>query len=90
MQAAELLRAIYNDKEVLKKLRKSIDEYALNQRSMEQLKTDSKDIEQYVKNTHKIPPVLFKKIVKASLTMNDNTDELIDEMQLIRDIAKEK
>lgn len=36
MKQVELLRAIYNDKEVLKKIRKSIDEYALNQKSMEE------------------------------------------------------
>lgn len=49
MKQVELLRAIYNDKEVLKKIRKSIDEYALNQKSMDQLKRDSKEIEKHIK-----------------------------------------
>ncbi len=90
MKSTELLRAIYNDKEVLKKIRKSIDEYAINQKSMEQLKVDSKEIEKYVKETYQITPTMFKKIVKATLSVNDNVDEIIDEMQLIRDIAKEQ
>jgi hypothetical protein len=33
---------------------------------------------------------MFKKLVKATLAVNDNVDEIIDEMQLIRDIAKEQ
>jgi acetyl-CoA carboxylase carboxyltransferase component len=90
MKSTELLRAIYNDKEVLKKIRKSIDEYAINQKSMDQLKSDSKEIEKYVKETYHITPTMFKKIFKATLTVNDNVDEIIDEMQLIRDIAKEQ
>jgi hypothetical protein len=90
MKSTELLRAIYNDKEVLKKIRKSIDEYAINQKSMDQLKLDSKEIEKYVKETYQITPTMFKKIVKATLSVNDNVDEIIDEMQLIRDIAKEQ
>ena len=90
MKSTELLRAIYNDKEVLKKIRKSIDEYAINQKSMDQLKLDSKEIEKYVKETYQITPTMFKKIVKATLSVNDNVDEIIDEMQLIRDIAKDQ
>ncbi|HRG61703.1 MAG TPA: hypothetical protein PLP75_01650 [Burkholderiales bacterium] len=90
MKSTELLRAIYNDKEVLKKIRKSIDEYAINQKSMDQLKSDSKEIEKYVKETYQLTPTMFKKLVKATLTVNDNVDEIIDEMQLIRDIAKEQ
>lgn len=90
MKSTELLRAIYNDKEVLKKIRKSIDEYAINQKSMVQLKSDSKEIEKYVKETYQLTPTMFKKLVKATLTVNDNVDEIIDEMQLIRDIAKEQ
>ncbi len=88
MKTAELLRAIYNDKETLKKIRKSVDEYATNLKSMEQLKRDSREIEQFVKETYGIPAALFKKIVKSSLVQNDNTDEVIDEMQMIREIAK--
>jgi hypothetical protein len=88
MKNIELLRAVYNDKEVLKKIRKSIDEYALNHKSMDQLKLDSKEIETYVKETYGIPTTLFKKIVKATLSQNDNTDEIIDEMQMIQEIAK--
>jgi hypothetical protein len=90
MKSTELLRAIYNDKEVLKKIRKSIDEYAINQKSMDQLKSDSKEIEKYVKETYQLTPTMFKKLVKATLSVNDNVDEIIDEMQLIRDIAKEQ
>ncbi len=88
MKSVEILRAIYNDKEVLKKLKKSVDEYTLNLRSMEQLKRDSKEIETFIKETYGITPTLFKKIVKSSLTENDNVDEIIDELQLIREIAK--
>lgn len=88
MKQVELLRAIYNDKSILKKIRKSIDEYALNQRSMDQLKLDSKEIEKYIKETYNISATLFKKIVKASMSQNDNTDEIIDEMQMIQEIAK--
>ncbi len=90
MKSTKLLRAIYNDKEVLKKICKSIDEYAINQKSMDQLKLDSKEIEKYVKETYQITPTMFKKIVKVTLSINDNVDEIIDEMQLIRDIAKEQ
>lgn len=82
------LRAVYNDKEVLKKLRKSIGEYALNLRSMEQLKRDSKEIETYIKETYDISPTTFKKIVKASTVENDNVEDIIDELQIIRDIAR--
>jgi hypothetical protein len=82
------LRAVYNNKEVLKKLRKSIGEYALNLRSMEQLKRDSKEIENYIKETYDISPTTFKKIVKASMVDNDNVGEIIDELQLINDIAR--
>lgn len=87
MKKVELLRAIYNDKEMLKKIRKSIDEYATNLKSMDQLKRDSREIEKFVKDTYNVPATLFKKIVKSSLIQNDNTDEVIDEMQIIRDIA---
>ncbi|MFN7094690.1 MAG: hypothetical protein ACK4M7_04925 [Burkholderiales bacterium] len=90
MKSIEILRAVYNDKEVLKKIRKSIDEYALNLKSMEQLKRDSKEIEAYIKETYNITPTTFKKIVKSSMANNDNIDEVIDELQMIRDIAKEE
>lgn len=35
MKSIEILRAVYNDKEVLKKVKKSIDDYALNLKSMD-------------------------------------------------------
>jgi len=82
------LRAVYNNKEVLKNFRKSIGEYALNLRSMEQLKRDSREIETYIKETYDISPTTFKKIVKASMVENDNVEETIDELQLINDIAR--
>ena len=88
MKAIEILRAVYNDKEVLKKIRKSMDEYALNLRSMDQLKRDSKEIEVFVKETYGLPSTIFKKIVKASLTVNDTVDEVVDELQLINEIAR--
>jgi hypothetical protein len=88
MKPLEILRAVYNDKEVLKKIRKSVDEYAINLKSMDQLKLDRKEIEKYIKETYGITPTMFKKIVKASLKMDDNVDEIIDELQMIRDIAK--
>lgn len=88
MKNVEILRAVYNDKEVLKKIRKSIDEYAINLKSMDQLKLDSKEIEAYVKETYGLTPAMFKKIVKASVAKSDNVDEVIDELQMIRDIAK--
>jgi len=88
MKNLEILRAVYNDKDVLKKLHKSIAEYATNMHSMEQLKNDSKDIEKYIKETYNISPTLFKKIVKANMTKNDNTDETIEELEMIRDIGK--
>lgn len=88
MKAVEILRALYNDKEVLKKFKKSIDEYALNLKSMDQLKRDSKEIENFIKETYALTPTLFKKIVKSSMTEHDNVDELIHEIQMIRDIAK--
>ena len=31
---------------------------------------------------------MFKKIVKSRMSENDNVDEVIDELQIIRDIAK--
>ena len=88
MKALELLRAIFNDKAVLKKIHKSVDEYATNLKSMEQLKRDSKEIETYIKETYRLTPTMFKKIVKSRMSENDNVDEVIDELQIIRDIAK--
>lgn len=88
MKPLELLRAIFNDKAVLKKIHKSVDEYAINLKSMEQLKRDSKEIETYIKETYKLTPTMFKKIVKSRMSENDNVDEVIDELQIIRDIAK--
>jgi len=88
MKSLELLRAIFNDKIVLKKIHKSVDEYAINLKSMEQLKRDSREIETYIKETYKITPTMFKKIVKSRMAENDNVDEVIDELQIIRDIAK--
>ncbi len=90
MKPIEILRAVYNDKEVLKKIRKSINEYTVNLHSMEQLKRDSKEIETFVKETYGLTPSMFKKIVKATMTQNDNVDEVIDELQMIREIAKEE
>jgi hypothetical protein len=90
MKSTEILRAVYNDKEVLKKVKKSIDDYALNLKSMDQLKLDSKEIETHVKETYGLSPTLFKKIVKASLTQNDTVDEVVDELQMINEIAKSK
>lgn len=88
MKSTQILQAIYNNKDVLKKIKKSIDEYAINIKSMEQLKRDSKEIEVYIKETYSITPTIFKKIVKTSLVETDNIDEIIDELQLIRDIAR--
>jgi CRISPR/Cas system CMR subunit Cmr6 (Cas7 group RAMP superfamily) len=88
MKSTEILRAIYNDKAVLKKLKKSIDEYATNLKSMSQLKQDTKDIEKFIKETYGVTPTLFKKIVKSSMTQNDNTEEVVEELELIREIAR--
>ena len=88
MKTAELLRAILNDGTVLNKIKKSIDEYSTNIKSMEQLKRDSKEIEVFVKETYGLPSTIFKKIVKASLTVNDTVDEVVDELQLINEIAR--
>ena len=52
------------------------------------IKNDAKEIEVYVKETYGLPPSIFKKIVKSSLTLNDPTDEVIDELSLIREIAQ--
>ena len=88
MKTAELLRAILNDGTVLKEIKKSIDEYSTNIKSMDQLKRDSKEIEAFVKETYGLPSTIFKKIVKASLTVNDTVDEVVDELQLINEIAR--
>ena len=88
MKTSELLRAVVNDKAVLKKVKKSIDEYATNLKSTDQLKKDCKEIEAYVKETYGLPPTIFKKIVKASMVVNDVTDDVVEEMELIREIAK--
>lgn len=88
MKSTEILRAVYNDKNVLKKVKQSIDEYATNLKSMDQLKNDCKDIEAHVKDTYGVPPTIFKKIVKASIVVNDVTDEVVEELELIREIAK--
>lgn len=87
MKNVEILRAVYNDKTVLTKIHKSIEEYVTNMRSMEQLKTDCKDIETHIKETYGLSPTLFKKIVKANMTKNDTTDEVIEEMEMIREIG---
>lgn len=88
MKTIEILRAVYNDKSVLKKLHKSVEEYSINLKSMDQLKQDSKEIEKYIKETYGLSSTIFKKIVKASLTQNDTTDEIVDELQLIQEIAR--
>ena len=88
MKTAELLRAILNDGTVLNKIKKSIDEYSTNIKSMDQLKRDSKEIEVFVKETYGLPSTIFKKIVKASLTVNDTVNEVVDELQLINEIAR--
>lgn len=88
MKQIETLRALYNDKEVLKKVKKSVDEYAISIRSMDQLKNDCKEIEKYIKETYNLSPMTFKKIVKASMTTNDNTDDVVYELEMIRDIGK--
>ena len=88
MKSLELLKAIYNDKAVLKQIHKSVNEYATNMKSMEQLKRDSKEIETYIKDTYKLTPAMFKKIVTSSMREDDNVDDIIDELQIIRDIAK--
>lgn len=88
MKQIEILRALYNDKEVLKKVKKSVDEYAISIRSMDQLKNDCKEIEKYIKETYNLSPMTFKKIVKASMTTNDNTDDIVYELEMIRDIGK--
>lgn len=88
MKTAELLRAILNDGTVLKKIKKSIDEYSTNIKSMDQLKRDSKEIEVFIKETYGLPSTIFKKIVKASLTVNDTVNEVVDELQLINEIAR--
>ena len=87
MKTIEILTAVYNDKEVLTTIHKSIDEYSINLRSMDQLKRDTKDIETYIKEKYKISPTVFKKIVKAKMSDNSNVDTVIDELQLINDIA---
>lgn len=61
MKNVEILRAVYNDKTVLTKIHKSIEEYVTNIRSMDQLKTDCKDIETHIKETYGLSPALFKK-----------------------------
>lgn len=88
MKNVDILRAVYNDKNILKKIRKSIEEYALNLKAVDQFKQDSKEIEIFIKETYGITPTLFKKIVKSSITQDDNTDEVIDEITMIREIAK--
>ena len=88
MKTAELLRAILNDGTVLKKIKKSIEGYSTNIKSMDQLKRDSKEIEVFVKETYGLPSTIFKKIVKASLTVNDTVNEVVDELQLINEIAR--
>lgn len=88
MKTHEILTAIYNDKDVLKKIKKSVEEYSLNLRSMDQLRQDCKDIEKHVKEAYGVGATVFKKIVKSSMTHNDNVDELIEELQMIREIAK--
>ena len=88
MKNVQVLQSVFNDKDSLKKLHKSIDEYAINIKSMEQLKQDSKEIEVYIKETFRISPTLFKKIVQFKIKENDNVDEIIDELELIRDIAQ--
>ena len=88
MNNLEILHAIYNDKEILSELHKSIQEYAINLKSMDQLKLDSKDIEKFVKDNYRISPTLFKKIVKLSCEEDSNLEEVIDELQIIHEIAK--
>lgn len=89
METIKILRAIYNDKGALKKIHKSINEYALNLKSLEQLKNDSKEIEVYIKETYGLSATVFKKIVKATMEQNKKADDIIDELVLIHDIASE-
>ena len=88
MKTNEILTAIYNDREVLKKVKKSVEEYTTNLRSMDQLKQDSKDIEKHIKEAYGLPANAFKKICKATLIVNDNTNEVIDELETIKMVAE--
>lgn len=88
MKTNEILTAIYNDKEVLKKVKKSVEEYSINLRSMDQLKQDCKDIEKHIKDAYGLSATAFKKIAKATTIVNDNTKEVVDEIETIQLIAE--
>lgn len=88
MKTNEILTAIYNDKEVLKKVKKSVEEYSINLRSMDQLKQDCKDIEKHIKDAYGLSATAFKKIAKATMIVNDNTKEVVDEIETIQLIAE--
>ncbi|TXI93622.1 MAG: hypothetical protein E6Q33_02600 [Neisseriales bacterium] len=88
MKTNEILTAIYNDKEVLNKVKKSVEEYSTNLRSMEQLKQDCKDIEKHIKDAYGLSATVFKKIAKATMIINDNTKEVVDEIETIQLIAE--
>jgi len=65
MKTNEILTAIYNDKKVLKKVKKSVEEYTTNLKLIEQLKQDSKDIEKHVKDVYELSANAFKKIARV-------------------------
>lgn len=89
MKANEILLAVYNDKPVLEKVMKSINEYSVNLKSMEQLKQDCKDIEKHVKDTFGINANTLKELVKVCGSNHCNLDEKIEYLDTLKLFTQE-
>ena len=86
----QLLFAIYNDKPLLKELSKSVEQYIAANHSLNQTKQDMKEIETYVKEKFTLTPALFKQIIKhAQQSDESKTEEEIEKLSVLEDIAKE-
>ena len=88
-KANQILFAIYNDKPLLKELSKSVEQYIASTHSLNQTKRDLKEIENYVKEKFTLTPTLFKQIIKSTQSEESRTEEEIERLSVLEDIAKE-
>ena len=88
-KANQILFAIYNDKPLLKELSKSVEQYIASTHSLNQTKRDMKEIENYVKEKFTLTPALFKQIIKFAQSEESRTEEEIEKLSVLEEIAKE-
>lgn len=87
MNQSEILTAIYNDKELLQQFNQSVNEHILSLRSLEQLQRDLKDTKSFIKEKYGLLPKVFEQICKTRMSDAAGIDELINQLEMIKDIA---